>query len=93
MAGTASWLTMATMSELPAEDGHDVIHLGGEAAVIVPLEEYRRLRELERRTLLVEQTDAEEAGALAEYRAEQEAGTVVLVPQAEVRRQFGLSAQ
>lgn len=84
---------MTSMSELPAEDGHDVIHLGGEAAVIVPLEEYRRLRELERRALLVEQTNTEEAEALAEYRAQQEAGTVVLVPQAEVRRQLGLSAQ
>jgi hypothetical protein len=29
-------------------DQHDVIHLGGEAAVVVPMDEYRRLRALER---------------------------------------------
>jgi len=38
-----------------------VIRLGDEAAVVVPLEEYRRLRELERRAELVEQADADEA--------------------------------
>jgi PHD/YefM family antitoxin component YafN of YafNO toxin-antitoxin module len=84
---------MAVMSKLPAGDGHDVIHLGGETAVVVPMEEYRRLRELERRTLLLEKADAEEAAALAEYRAQQQAGTVVAVPQGEVRRRFGLAAQ
>jgi hypothetical protein len=30
-------------------DQHDVIHLGGETAVVVPVDEYRRLRALERR--------------------------------------------
>lgn len=84
---------MTAMNELPAHDRHDVIHLGGETAVVVPLEEYRRLRELERRALLIEQTDAEEAAALAEYRAQQEAGTLTLVPQAELRRQLGLPVQ
>jgi hypothetical protein len=49
------------------------------------------LRELERCADLVEQTDAEEAEALAEYRAQREAGTVTAVPQDEVRRRFGLS--
>jgi hypothetical protein len=84
---------MAVMSELPAGDGHDVIHLGGATAVVVPIEEYRRLRELERRALLTEQADTEEAAALAEYRAQQQARTVVSIPQAEVRRRFGLSTQ
>ena len=34
----------------PAEafDQHDVIHLGGETAVVVPVDEYRKLRALER---------------------------------------------
>jgi PHD/YefM family antitoxin component YafN of YafNO toxin-antitoxin module len=82
---------MAGMTELPVGDDHQVIRLGDEAAVVVPLEEYRRLRELERCADLVEQTDAEEAEALAEYRAQREAGTVTAVPQDEVRRRFGLS--
>ncbi|GAA2086048.1 hypothetical protein [Actinomadura alba] len=81
------------MTELPADDQYEVIHLGGEAAVVVPLEEYRRLRELERRARLSEQADADEAAALAEYRAQQEAGTVAAVSQAEVRRRFGLMAR
>jgi hypothetical protein len=36
--------TVEGMSELPAEEPYEVIHLGGQAAVIVPLEEYRQLR-------------------------------------------------
>ncbi|TDD77912.1 prevent-host-death family protein [Actinomadura rubrisoli] len=40
---------------------------------------------------LTEQVDAEEAQALAQYRAQQEAGAVTSVPQDEVRRRFGLN--
>jgi hypothetical protein len=56
------------MSDLPAGDGHEVIHLGGEAAVVVPLEEYRRLRELERFASPLEEADVEDTSALADYR-------------------------
>lgn len=77
----------------PAEHGHDVIHLGGQVAVVVPLEEYRRLRELERRALLTAQADAEERAALADYRAQQHAGNVTAIPQAELRQRLGLAAQ
>lgn len=84
---------MSAMTELPAGDDHQVIRLGGEAAVVVPLDEYRRLRELERRATFAEQADAEEAEALAEYRAQQDAGTVTTVPQDEVRRRFGLTTR
>jgi hypothetical protein len=81
------------MAELPADDPHEVIHLGDEAAVVVPLVEYRQLRQEARRARLIEQTDAGEAAALAEYREQQAAGTLVTVPQAEVRRRFGLGAE
>jgi hypothetical protein len=39
---------MRDMSAGPAEhaDEHDLIHLGGETAVVVPLEEYRQLAAL-----------------------------------------------
>jgi PHD/YefM family antitoxin component YafN of YafNO toxin-antitoxin module len=80
------------MSELPADDPHEVIHLGERAAVVVPLNEYRHMRDEAARAQLIEQADAEEAAALADYRARQEAGTVVTVPQSEVRRRFGLAA-
>ena len=84
---------MALMTELRVGDDHQVIRLGGETAVVVPLEEYRKLRELERRAQLAEQADADEAEALTEYREQQAAGAVAVVPQDEVRRRFGLAAQ
>lgn len=79
------------MTEFPADDLHEVIHLGDEAAVVVPLSEYRQLRRDAQRATLIEQADAGEAAALAEYRELQAAGTVAAVPQAEVRRRFGLA--
>ena len=81
------------MTQLPADEPHEVIHLGDEAAVVVPPEAYRQLRHDALRARLVEQTDAEEAAALAEYREQQAAGTLVTLPQAEVRRRFGLALE
>ena len=85
--------TMTAMSELPVGDGHQVIHLGGEAAVVVPLEEYRRLRDLERLAGLLELVDLEDAAVLADYRRRKGAGAVELVTHDEVRRRFGLTDQ
>jgi hypothetical protein len=79
------------MTELPADDSYEVIHLGDQAAVIVPLDQYRQLRQDALRARLIEQADADEAAALAEYREQQAAGTVVRVPQAEARRRLGLT--
>ena len=81
------------MSELPSGDAHEIIHLGGETAVVVPLDEYRRLRHDAHRAQLIELADEEEAAAVAAFRARQAAGPVVTVPQAEVRRRFGLANQ
>ena len=79
------------MSELPSGDVHEVIHLGGETAVVVPLDEYRRLHRDAFRAQLIERADEEEAAAVTAFRAQQAAGPVVTVPQAEVRRRFGLA--
>lgn len=53
------------MSAQSAEfrDQHDVIHLGGETAVVVPMDEYRRLRALERHAS-AEDLEAAEADAV-----------------------------
>ncbi len=52
----------------PAEAGpHEVIHLGREAAVVVPVAEYRRLRALEQLASPNELEGAEAAAALEEY--------------------------
>lgn len=59
------------MSAQSAESGdqHDVIHLGGEAAVVVPMDEYRRLRALERRAS-AEDLEAAEADAVLQAHRE-----------------------
>lgn len=41
-------MTAEAAGSFPGADMHEVIHLGGEAAVVVPVAEYRRLRALER---------------------------------------------
>jgi predicted transcriptional regulator len=53
--------------------GHDVIHLGGEAAVVVPLEEYRLLKVLEDH---VTAEEAREAAVIAAHLADKAAGRV-----------------
>jgi hypothetical protein len=57
--------TMEPVSSQPAvePDQHDVIHLGGETAVVLPLHEYRRLSALERRAS-AEDLEAAEADAV-----------------------------
>lgn len=55
-------------------DGHDVIHLGGEAAVVVPLHEYRMLAALRERASAAEIEDAELDAAIAEHEAWKAAG-------------------
>jgi hypothetical protein len=54
-----------TMTSQPAgyRDQHDLIHLGGETAVVVPIDEYRRLRALEQRAS-ADDLDAAEADAV-----------------------------
>jgi hypothetical protein len=59
----------------PLDSGpHDVIHLGGEAAVVVPLAEYRRLRALARLASPDDLDGAEAAAATEEYREWQAGG-------------------
>ncbi len=85
-----SLVTMTLMSELPAEDGHDVIHRGGQVvAVVVPIEEYRQLRLALEEQRVNEEFDA----ARASYLARQEAGAVRYVSHEEARRRLGQPAQ
>jgi hypothetical protein len=55
------------MSELPVGDPHQTIHLGDHVAVVVPLEEYPRLREA--------QVEAEQLAAHHAYLDHRAAGT------------------
>jgi PHD/YefM family antitoxin component YafN of YafNO toxin-antitoxin module len=65
---------------------HEVIYLGGEAAVVVPVAEYRRLRALERSASPDELESAEAAAALEEYREWSAAGRPGAVSHEQARR-------
>ncbi|HZR50078.1 MAG TPA: hypothetical protein VFB06_11220 [Streptosporangiaceae bacterium] len=56
------------------EDAHEIIHLGGEAAVIVPLEEYRTLKALRDNATPDAIELAEMDAAIAEHQAWEAAG-------------------
>ena len=58
--------------------GHDVIHLGGETAVVVPLEEYRLLKDH------ASAQEVEQAAVIAAHLADKAAGTVTGVTDDEL---------
>jgi hypothetical protein len=55
------WTSIVLMSAPPEEHGgsHDVIHLGGETAVVIPLDEYRMFAALRDRASADEIEEAE----------------------------------
>jgi hypothetical protein len=63
---------MAAQPDEP--DGHEVIHLGGLAAVIVPLGEYRTLKALRENATPEQVEQAEMDAAIAEHEAWKAAG-------------------
>jgi hypothetical protein len=67
-------------------DPHEVIHLGGEAAVVVPVAEYRRLRALEQLASPNDLEGAEAAAALEEYREWSAAGRPGAISHEQARR-------
>ena len=61
-------LSISTMSAQASEhDGHGVIRLDGETAVVVPMHEYRTLKALRDRATPGELDEAETEAAIAEY--------------------------
>ena len=84
------FVTMALMSELPAGDTHDVIrHSGQVVAVVVPIEEYRQLRQAMDEQQVNEEFDA----ARARYLARREAGEVRYVSHEEAGRRLGMPSR
>jgi hypothetical protein len=82
------FVTMTLMSELPAGDTHDVIRDSGQVvAVVVPIEEYQRLR----RAMEEQQVNEEFDAARANYLARREAGAIRYVPHEEAGRRLGMS--
>ncbi|MGH3194764.1 MAG: hypothetical protein ACRDOH_21900 [Streptosporangiaceae bacterium] len=68
------------------DEPYEVIHLGGEAAAIVPLSELRRLRAVERHASPEALEEAEIEATLAGYREWVAAGRPGAVSQEEARR-------
>jgi hypothetical protein len=66
---------LGVMGAQPSQhDGHDGIHLGGKAAVVVPMDEYRLLKALKERASAEEIEEAEIDAAIAEHEAWKAAG-------------------
>jgi len=85
MTGQSSTARSSTAERLDS-GAHDVIHLGGEAAVVVPLAEYRRLRALARLASPDDLDGAEAAAAIEEYREWLAAGRPGAVSHEQARR-------
>lgn len=77
----------------PVTDPYEVIHLGGQAAVIVPLAEFLRLRALESTASREALEDAEDAAAAQDWLAREARarGETNYVPLPEVRRRLGIA--
>jgi len=79
---------MAAEPAAPGPDAgpYEVIHLGGQAAVVVPVADFLRLRALERAASPRELEDAEDTAAMLEWKARDAAGQTSYVPHDEARR-------
>ena len=75
----------------PDTGSYEVIHLGGRAAVVVPLADFMRLRALERLGSAQELEDAEDTAALQGRRAREAAGQTSYVPADQVWQRPGLT--
>ncbi len=88
---SAEPLSTASVDAHSVTDPYEVIHLGGQAAVIVPLAEFLRLRALESTASAQALEDAEDAAAAQEWLAREARGETNYVPLPEVRRRLGLA--
>jgi hypothetical protein len=74
----------------PDTGPYEVIHLGEHAAVVVPVADFLRLRALELHASVRELEDAQDAAALADWRARENAGRTSYVAHEQVRDRLGL---
>ena len=68
-----------------------MIHLGGQAGVVVPVSDFLRLRALEQAASAQELEDAEDQAALADWRAREATGQTSYVTHDEALRRLGLA--
>ena len=84
-AGTVGGMTAQPAGPVSAGP-HEVIHLGGEAAVVVPVAEYRRMRALEALASPQAREDADTAAALEDYREWSAGGRPGAISHEQARR-------
>ena len=72
---------MTAQPDTPAPDtgSYEVIHLGGQAAVVVPVADFLRLRALEQAATAEDLEDAEDTAAVLEWKARDAAGQTTFV--------------
>jgi len=83
---------MTAQPEVPGPDtgAYEVIHLGGQAAVVVPVADFLPLRDLERSAAPQELEDAQDTAAILEWKARDAAGQTTFVTAEEARRRLGM---
>jgi hypothetical protein len=83
---------MSAQPDTPGPDtgSYEVIHLGGQAAVVVPVADFLRLRALEQAATPEDLEDAEDKAAVLEWKARDAADQTTFVPADEARRQLGM---
>ncbi len=74
----------------PETGSYQVIHLGGQAAVVVSVTDFLRLRALEQAAAPDELEDAEDTAAMLEWKARDAAGQTTLMSADEARRRLGM---
>ena len=67
-----------------------MIHLGGQAAVVVPMTDFLRLRALQEAATPEDLEDAEDTAGVLEWKARDAAGQTRFVPADEARRRLGI---
>jgi hypothetical protein len=77
----------------PDTGPYEVIHLGGQAAVVVPVADFLRLRALERGASPQELEDAEDTAAMLQWKVRDAAGQTTFVPADKARRRLGLPGE
>ena len=83
---------MTAQPDRPGPDtgSYEVIHLGGQAAVVVPVTDFLRLWVLEQAASPEELEDAEDTAAVLEWKARDAAGQTTFVRADEARRRLGM---
>ena len=74
----------------PDTGSYEVIHLGDQTAVVVPVADFLRLRALEQTASPQELQDAEDTAAMLEWKARDAAGQTTFVSADEARRRLGM---